>query len=396
MSYTLRGRVDSRLAAALLPLLAALVLAGALQAWWPVEVAGLMLGVGLVLDVLVYDRVIDYQPGWLALPLGALELLLVLAAADGASVRAPLVPALAFYAGSWLVAQVLAHAGFPLLRLSYAEDGGELGRSGPGAAAVVAVAFAAAGGIAWAKLPPTVHLAKGVHRGPLLITRRENLVGERGAVVRGGIVIRADGVTVRNVSVLGGENGIVVEEARHVLLDRVRVAGAALDGIHVRRSQVTIRDCVIDSPAGWTQGIDLSFNADKGMSVVEGCTIVGGRQGIVIDSSGAMVSGNRVSATSLQAITLTEMSMGMIERNEVVGALGSGIVCDDQSECEIERNRISGTRADRSTDAESQQGYGIVSNYKATAELVDNELLGNARGVTSFSGAVIADRPSGG
>ena len=49
---------------------------------------------------------------------------------------------------------------------------------------------------------------------------------------------------------------------------------------------------MIDSPAGWTQGIDLSLNADKGMSMVEGCTIVGGRQGIVIDSSGAAVSGN--------------------------------------------------------------------------------------------------------
>ena len=393
MSYTLRGRVDSRLASALVPLLGGCVLAAALETWWPVEMAGLMLGVGLALDVLVYDRVIDYQPGWLAVPLGLLELLLVLAAADGASVRAPLGPALAFYGGAWLVAQVLGHAGFPLLRLSYAEDGGELGRFGPGAAAALAVAFAAAGGIAWANLPPTVHLSAGVHRGPLVITKREVLVGERGAVVRGGIVIRADGVTVRNVSVLGGENGIVVEEARHVVLDGVRVAGAALDGIHVRRSQVTIRNCVIDSPAGWTQGIDLSFNADKGTSVIEGCTIVGGRQGIVIDSSGAMVSSNRVSATSLQAITMTEMSMGMIERNEVVGALGAGIVCDDRSECMIERNRIAGTRADPTTDAESQKGWGIISNFESTAELADNELLGNAGGVTTFSRAVVTHSP---
>ena len=90
---------------------------------------------------------------------------------------------------------------------------------------------------------------------------------------------------------------------------------------------------------------------------------------------------------------MTEMSMGMIERNEVVGALGAGIVCDDQSECMIERNRISGTRADATTDAQSQKGYGIISNYKATAELADNELLGNARGVTTFAGAVVTDAP---
>jgi parallel beta helix pectate lyase-like protein len=391
MAYTLRGRVDSRLAAALVPVLVACVLAAGLHAWWPVELAGLMLGVGLALDVLVYDRVFEYQPGWVAVPLGALELLLVLAAANGATVRAPLAPALGFYAGSWLLAQLLAHAGFPLLRLSYGDDGGELGRSGPGAAALTAVAFAAAGGIAWANLPPTVHLSAGVHRGPLVITKREVLIGERGAVVHGGIVIRADGVTVRNVATLGGEYGFDVEESRHVTLDGVRVTGASLDGIHVRRSRVTIRNCIVDSPAGWTQGIDLSFNADKGMSMIEGCTVVGGRQGIVVDSSGAMVSGNRVSSTSLQAITMTEMSMGMIEGNEVTGALGAGIVCDDQSMCMIERNRISGTRADRSTDAQASKGYGIVSNYKAEAELRENELLGNAGGVAAFAGGVVTE-----
>jgi hypothetical protein len=390
VSYTLRGRLESRIAAALLPLLAACVLAAALPAWWPVDLAGLMLGLGLALD-LVYDRLLDYQPGWLALPLGLLELGLVMALALALSVDAPLGPAVAFFAGSWLLAQVLGHAAYPSLRLSYAEDGGELGLAGPGAGLVALAVLVAAGGIAWAKLPPTVHLSAGVHQGPLVITRRENLVGERGAVIRGGLVIRANHVTVRNVAVLGGQNGIEVEEAHDVLLDHVKVIGAKLDGIHVRRSQVTIRDCTIDTPAGWTQGIDLSFNADKGMSMIEGCTVVGGRQGIMIDSSGAVVRGNRVSATSLQAITMTEMSMGMIERNEVAGALGAGIVCDDQSMCMIEGNRVTGTRADPSTDDLSRKGLGIVSNYKATAELADNELFGNARGTATFAGGVFSE-----
>ncbi len=52
MAYTLRGRLDSRLAAALAPLLAACVLALALQAWWPFELAALMLAVGLALEAL--------------------------------------------------------------------------------------------------------------------------------------------------------------------------------------------------------------------------------------------------------------------------------------------------------------------------------------------------------
>src|SRR5207248_5326704 len=121
-----------------------------------------------------------------------------------AGVAAPLGQAVSIFAGGWLVAQILGHAGFPLLRLGYAEDGGELGRLGTVAALAVGVALASAGATAYAQLPPVVHLAAGVHQGPLVITRREVLVGAPGAVVRGGIVVRADDVTIKNVSVVGG------------------------------------------------------------------------------------------------------------------------------------------------------------------------------------------------
>lgn len=373
MSYTLRGRLESRVATALLPLLVACVLSAALRAWWPIAVAALMLGLGLALDALAYDRALDYQPGWLALPLGLAELGAVMALVRALSIEAPLAPALGFYVGAWLLAQVLAHAGFPLLRLSYAEDGGELGRLGMASVALSVVALGAAGGTYVALLPPTVRLSAGVHQGPLVITSRQILVGDPGAVVRGGIVIRASGVTVRDVSVFGGENGIDVEESEDVVLDGVNVAGAALDGIHVRRSAVTIRDCTINSPAGWTQGIDISFAADKGMAMVEGCTVTGGREGIVIDSALATVRRNRVSGTSMRAINMTEMSMGMIEHNVVAGALGVGIYCGDRSECMVEDNTVTGMRADTASGDEGQAGWGIVAHYFARAELDDND-----------------------
>jgi len=386
MSYTLRGRIDSRLSSALVAVLAACVLAAAVHEWWPVELAGLMLGIGLALDVLVYDRLFEYQPGWAALPLGALELVLVLTAAREASVHAPLWPALGFYAGAWLVAQALGHAAFPLLRLSYADDGGELGRAGPSAAALTAATFAAAGGIAWANLPPTVHLSAGVHQGPLVITKRENLVGERGAIVRGGIVVHADGVTVKNVATSGGRYGIEVEDADRVVLDHVTVTGASMDGIHVRRAQVTIKDCTVSSPPGYTQGIDLSFNIDKGTSMIEGCTVVGGQHGIFVDSTNADVMGNRVSATTYRAISMTEMAMGMIGGNEITGAVGAGIECNDRSECMVEHNRISGMSADPTTDDLTRKGWGIISNFGSNTELSGNVFVGNARGLGAFTG----------
>src|SRR5262249_11518838 len=277
---------ESRLAVMLPVVAAALVLALAEHRWWPVEAVGLMLGVGLALDLQLYHRLLPYQPGWSALPQGVLELGLLLGLMWAAGVRAPLPEALALFAGGWLLAQVLGHAGFPLLRLGYAEDGGELGRVGVVCAALVGVALASAGASAYALRPPVVHLAAGVHQGPLVITKREVLVGEPGAIVRGGIVVRANGVTVKNVSVVGGENGITVDSVHGTVLDGVSVSGAQLDGIHVRLAGVVIKDCTVDMVGNELgQGIDISYNMDMGMSMVEGCTVVGGMEGITTHSS---------------------------------------------------------------------------------------------------------------
>ena len=43
-----------------------------------------------------------------------------------------------------------------------------------------------------------------------MIRQREILQGKPGAVVRGGIVVAHDDVQIRNVTVLGGTNGITV------------------------------------------------------------------------------------------------------------------------------------------------------------------------------------------
>jgi hypothetical protein len=380
VSYTLRGRVESRLAALLLPLAVGGVTALALQRWWPVELAALMTAVAIALDVLLYHRLLPYQPGWAALVLGALELGLLMALLHPFGIEAPVGPAIALFAVGWLSSQALAHAVLPLTRPSYAEDGGELGRAGPLLGVVVAAALAAAGGIAWATQPPTVHLSAGVHRGPIVIRHSERLVGEPGTIVRGGIVVLSDDVTVRNISVIGGENGIVVDGAQRVLLDHVRVARAQLDGIHVRLSSVTIRDCEIDSLGNrYAQGIDISCAIHLPPSTVEGCTVVGGQDGIVTHSVNAMLMGNHVSRTRMTAIGLTEMSMGMIEKNEVRDALGVGIVCHDHSMCMIEDNVVVGTRRDDSSGNDWRRGFGVLASWYSEAELKQNVLVANPR-----------------
>jgi parallel beta helix pectate lyase-like protein len=389
MSYTLRGRIESRLAALALPLAAALTLGAAIGRWWPIELAGLMIGVGLVAD-LVYHPALPYQPGWTALPLGALELGVLMLLVWRLHLAAPVPAALALFAGGWLSAALLGQALLPLWRWSYAEEGGELGVAGAALAACICLPFAASGGLWWHNLPPTVHLSAGVHRGPLYVDRREHLVGEPGAIVLGGIVVRHDDVTISHVTVVGGENGISVYGFEGVDFDHVTVVHARLDGIHVRRAAVTIRDCTVDMrgvPLG--QGIDVSFNADRGMTMIDGCTVIGGQDGIVTHSSMAMLSHNRVRATTMRGISMTEMSMGEVERNNVDDALGIGILCGDRSMCTISRNRVAHTRIDTASGGAMRAGVGIEVEFGAEAELGTNELVGNRGGVGSFLGSTI-------
>jgi hypothetical protein len=372
-----------------MPLAAAFVISATAAKWWPLELAAAMVAVVLALD-LAYHLFLPYQPGWAAVPLGLLELGAIMAMVLGLGIRAPLGVALGLFAAAWVGAQLFGHAVLPWSRLSYVEDGGELGRIGPVLAAVVAVPFVAGAGLWYARLPPTVHLASGVHRGPLVIDRREHLVGDRGAVVVGGIVVRHSDVTISHVTVVGGENGIEVDEVDHVVLDHVTVLRATLDGIHVRRAAVTIRNCFVDMRGSrYGQGIDISYGTDKGETVVKGCRVVGGQEGIVTHSAMAMLAENNVARTSLRGISMTEMSMGSVERNTVRGANGVGILCGDHSMCTIRRNDVAGTRSDTTNGDLTRAGFGIVVELGAEAELSRNELGRNLSPLGVFFYSVV-------
>jgi hypothetical protein len=307
-----------------------------------------------------------------------------------AGIAAPLGQAVALFAGGWFLAQILGHAGFPLLRLGYAEEGGELGRLGTVTALALGVALAGAGATAYARLPPVVHLAAGVHQGPLVITRREVLVGAPGAVVRGGIVVRADGVTIKNVSVVGGENGITIDGYSGARLDGVSVSGAKLDGIHVRSASIHIRNCSIDMLGNeFGQGIDVSYTMGYGMNMIEGCHIVGGMEGIATHVSESEIADNTISRTQMHAIAMTEMSMGMISHNEVRGAHGVGIYCNDRSMCMVERNTVVDTTNESGRGDDSRRGFGILASFQSEADLRGNELAANPVPMGSVTNSLI-------
>jgi hypothetical protein len=383
MSYTLTGRLQSRLAAAA----PALIVALALHRWWAIELVALMLAVGLVLDTVVYDCFLDYQPGWLALPLGAFELGLLYGLVRWLGIAAPLRGALLLYGTAWLSAQVFVHAVHPRLRLEYAESGGELGRLG--ALTAVAVALTVLGGLgaAYAVRPPTIHL-HGTVQGPLVIRRAETLVG---GVVDGGVRIRADHVTLRNVTIVGGEYGVDIEHAQHVLLDRVRITKFDLDAIRAMDAGVMVDRCSVTAPAGpLTTGVLISYSMGRPMSMISRCTIVGVREGIATHSSMVDVRDNHVIGTTTRAISLSEMSMDMASGNEVEDALGVGIVCMDHSTCEIEHNTIAGAQVDGNDDP-SRHGVAIEAYFYAEAQVAHNTVIASPGGVRAFDNSTIDD-----
>jgi hypothetical protein len=384
MSYTLRGRIESRLAAALPPLL----LAFAVHRWWAIELVALTLAIGAALDLTVYHRALAYQPGWLVAPLGAFELALVYAGMRLLGIDAPLGGALLLYAVAWSSALVVGHALLPWLRLEYAESGGELGRAG--VLTSVAVVLTVLGGLGadYAVQPPTIHL-HGTIQGPLVIRHAQTLVG---GVVRGGIKIRADHVTLRHVTVVGGGDGIDIEHADHVMLDHVRVIRTTLTGIRAYDSAVMIEDCSVASPASaFVSGILISYSIGRAMSMVSGCTITGTREGIATHSSEVDVMHNHVTNTTERGILLGEMSMDMASHNDVVGAKGIGIICMDHSMCEIKHNTVVGTTVDGNQDP-TRHGVAIQAYYYAEAQVHHNTVVASPGGVRAFDNSTINAR----
>lgn len=385
MSYTLTGRLESRLVAAL----PAVAFAISLERWWALELVALMLGLGLLLDACVYHPLVAYQPAWLAVPLGALELALTYGGMRALGIGAPLGTALALFGTAWVAGQLFVHALYPRLRLEYAESGGELGRRGAATGAAVAVILAGGLGAAYDTRPPTVHL-HGVVQGPIVIDRSETL---EGGVVRGGIRVRANHVTIRHVTVVGGTYGIDVEHVDHVTIDHVRVLHSTLDGIRATDAGVMIHDCVVSSPAGpFVSGILISYSMGRPMSMVSGCSITGTREGIATHSSAVDILDNHVADTTTRGILLGEMSMDMASGNDVEGANGIGIICMDHSMCQIDHNTVAGAKVDGDQDP-TRHGVGIEAYFYAEATASDNTVVASPGGTRAFDASTINGRP---
>ena len=222
-----------------------------------------------------------------------------------------------------------------------------------------------------------IDLGPGRHD-PFVLDEAVTVRGRPGAVVDGGIIIRADGVRLEDVRVEGGATGILVRGARDVVLSDVSVSGADLHGIEVVEGTAAIRGCRIEglrSPQA--QGIEVRNSAGFGQSVIEGCSVTGGQEGLVSHVSRVWMHGNDITATTLRGITVTEMSEGLVERNAVHDVRGSGIFCGDMSHCEVRANTVTDVAPGRD-GVRSEAGHAVGALYYATVRASGNVTQGLA------------------
>ena len=219
----------------------------------------------------------------------------------------------------------------------------------------------------------TVELAPGRHE-PFTVDVPATVRGHAGAVVAGGIVVTADGARLQDLTVAGGQDGITVRGARDVVITGAHVSGVTMHGIEVVEATATIRDCRVTAPAGrYVQGVEVRNSAGLGRTVVEGCTVAGGQEGLVAHVSRVELRGNDVAQTTMRAIAVTEMSEGLVSGNRVHDVTGAGVYCGDMSHCEVTGNLVHGVRA-HPGGARSLAGHAVAAWYYSTVRVLGNDV----------------------
>jgi parallel beta-helix repeat protein len=173
-----------------------------------------------------------------------------------------------------------------------------------------------------------------------VLANGSTISGLRIANVRNaGILIRAAGVAIRDVSISGSTDGIVLAGARGTVVERSlferNANGIRLDGTS---SGTTIRGCTFrrhDGAGIWA----VSGGRSAGAVRVEKNVFHNDRVSIVVVNLAAALTNNEIRGAAENAIFVMQ-SRAVLRSNRILGGAAGGILGDRSDNLLIERNEI--------------------------------------------------------
>lgn len=214
----------------------------------------------------------------------------------------------------------------------------------PGDYATVAAALAAAPEGA------VVLLEAGTYRESLEIDRPVSLEGRDGEAVIAGrpddpavSVFGTRGVTIRGLTITGGEVGVLVRESEDVLIEDNRIEGNRWRGVRVVLGSARIVDNEVSGTAGaYGKGIHVANSMSRPPTVIAGNLVEGNAgEGIVTNLARVEIRANTVRDNGV-GISVAEMSMASVLDSTVAGNDGPAIAVIDMSSAELEGNQVAG------------------------------------------------------
>jgi nitrous oxidase accessory protein NosD len=271
--------------------------------------------------------------------------------------------------------------------------------------------------IAAARPGAVIALAPGHYDGPVVITGAGNhdapitLCGPRDAVVDGGAIedgytVHLDGAsrwTLRGFTVRGGQKGVMLDGAQHVVLDGLLVTGTGDEGVHLRRGSndnvvrgLTVRQTGLRR-AKFGEGIYVG-SAESNWCALTACQPDRSDRNVVEE--------NTISATTAESVDIKEGTADGVVRGNTFD--GAGMTAADAwvdvkgNGWTVAGNRGTAAPQDGFQVHEVAPGWGVGNTFSANTAAVaadgyavnitrntdrntvtcDNVTVGAARGVT--------------
>jgi nitrous oxidase accessory protein len=214
-----------------------------------------------------------------------------------------------------------------------------------------------------------IRVAPGTYAEQIVIERPLTLIAEQGrAELRGlaaGSVIDifdTNEVTIRGLTVVGGDIGISVRNSSGVTISQNLVLGSQYRGVQVLNGAANVSDNKIrPAQEPYVIGIRIANASTWPRSLVSGNVIEQvGAYGIAVNFAHATVVDNIVRGGQRAGIAINEMSTADVADNAVSDAPRYGILVTDMSHAVVTRNEVVGALEP------------IKLQYHSVAELADN------------------------